>query len=211
MADILQEQDVVEEGKLFPVVEIPWDSYKQSWQHWCRVLIIRVLGKTFSFRIMESRIKKLWQLKHGCELIDIDRGHMVTRFYSQKDYLKVINGGPWTVLDHYLIISKWKPNFKPGENEVRTTLVWLRFPLLPLKMFVESTLLSVGNAVGRAIKVDSITTEMIKGRYARVCVELDLNGPLSPNVLIWGGFASYLLPVWEIRAQERTMHQCTKP
>lgn len=90
------------------------------------------------------------------------------------------------VLDHYLTISKWKSNFKPGENEVRTTLVWLRFPSLPLEMFVETNILRVGNAVGRAVKVDLITADMIKGWYARVCVELDLNGPLPPNILIWG-------------------------
>lgn len=186
LTDILQEPDVVEEGELCPVVYIPWDSYKQSWQQWRRALVIRVLGKTFSFRILEPRIRKLWQLEHDCELIDIDKGYLVARFYSQEDYLKVINGGPWTVLDHYLTISKWTPNLKPGETEISRTLVWLRLPRLPLEMFVESTLLRVGNVIGRAIKVDSFTGEMIKGRYARVCVELDLHGPLPPNVLIWG-------------------------
>lgn len=186
LTDILQEQDVVAEGELCPIVDIPWESYKKSWQPWRRALIIRVLGKTFNFRMLEPRIRRLWHLEYDCDLIDLDKGYLVARFYSREDYLRVINGGPWLVLDHYLTISKWKPNFKPGEAELRTTLVWLRFPLLPLEMFVESTLLSVGNAVGRAIKVDPFTADMIKGRYARVCVELDLHGPLPPNVLIWG-------------------------
>lgn len=89
-------------------------------------------------------------------------------------------------MDHYLTISKWLPNFKPRDKDVRSTLVWLRFLQLPLKMFVETSLLQVGNAVGKAIKVDPFTTEMIKGRYARVCVELNLDGILPPNILVYG-------------------------
>lgn len=57
---------------------------------------------------------------------------------------------------------------------------------LPLELFVESSLLGIGNVVGKVVKVDTITVEMIKARYARVCVELNLNGPLPPNVLVWG-------------------------
>lgn len=184
--DILQNQEAVAEGELCPIVDILWEAYKKSWQPWRRALIIRVLGKSFNFCLLEPRVRKLWQLDHGCKLIDMDKGYMVARFYSQQDYLKVINGGPWMVMNHYLTISKWKPNFKPGETEITPTLVWLRFPLLPLEMFVEANLLSAGNAVGRAVKVDPITADMIKGRYARVCVELDFNGPLPPNVLLWG-------------------------
>lgn len=186
LTNITQEHDVLAEGELCPVVDIPWDSYRQSWNPWRRALIIRVLGRNIHFRVLADRIQKLWQLEYECELIDIDKGYLVARFYFQANYLRVINGGPWMVLDHYLTISKWKPNFRPGANEIRSTLVWLRLPLLPLEMFVEDTLLRVGNAVGRAIKVDPFTADMFKGRYTRVCVELDLHGPLPPNVLIWG-------------------------
>lgn len=116
----------------------------------------------------------------------MDKGYLVARFYSRANYLKVLHGGHWTVLDHYLTIIKWKPNFKPRGSEVQSTLKWLRLPTLPLEIFVESSLLGIGNAVGKVVKVDTITAEMIKARYARVCIELNLNGSLLPNVLVWG-------------------------
>lgn len=186
ISDILGDQDVVADGELCPIADIPWDSYKQSWLPWRRALIIKVLGKAFSFKVLEPRIRRLWNLDNGCELLDIDKGYLVARFYSQADYFKVLHGGPWIVLDHYLTLSKWKPNFKPGDTTVQSTLVWLRLPTLPLELFVESSLLGIGNAVGTAVKVDTITADMIKARYARVCVELNLQGPLPPNVLVWG-------------------------
>lgn len=175
IADILQDQKEIEDGELCPIVEIPWDNYKQSWQNWWWALVIRVLGKSLSFKILELWIQRTWQLEHGCEVTDIDKEHMVARFYSQVDYMKVLNGGPWTVLGHYLMISKWRPNLTPSRDDVQSTLVWIRFPTLPLELFNDNHLLRIGNRVGRAIKVDRNMVDSNQGKYARVCVEISLN------------------------------------
>lgn len=53
-------------------------------------------------------------------------------------------------------------------------------------MFEEASVLEIANRVGKAIQMDPITIEMIKACYARVCIELDLNDLLPPNMLIWG-------------------------
>lgn len=148
--------------------------------------MLKVLGKSFGFRVLEPRIKRAWQLEHGCELTDIDKGNIIARYYSQANYLKVLNGGPWLLMGHYLMISKWKPNFKPGDEEVHSTLVWICFPTLPLEMFDDNHLFHIGNAVGKTIKVDRNTVETAHGCFARVFVELNLGKPLPPNVLVWG-------------------------
>lgn len=76
--------------KCCPKVEFPWASYKEFWQPWRRALILKVLGKSFSYRVLEPRIKKMWQLDQGCEIIDLDKGYQVARVYSGEDYLKVL-------------------------------------------------------------------------------------------------------------------------
>lgn len=182
LMDILQNQDVVE-GKICPVVDLSWESYKQSWQPWHRAL---VLGKSFTFNMLEPRIRRAWQLELGCELIDIGKGFIVPCFYSRADYMKVLNGGLWTILGHYLTITKWRPNFKLAENEIHTTLVWIRFLTLPLEMFDDKSLLGIANVVGKGVKVDTHSVDKVKGKYARVYMELDLNATLVPNVLVWG-------------------------
>lgn len=100
--------------------------------------------------------------------------------------MKVLNGGPWMIFDHYLTILKWKPNFKPADSSEKTTIVWVRFISIPLEMFDDDSLFGIGKAVGNTIKVDSNTVDMVRGRYARVCVELNLNKPLMPTVVVWG-------------------------
>lgn len=148
--------------------------------------MLKTLGKTFSFRLLEPRIRKAWNLMNDCELVDIDKEYIVARFFSAEDYQKVLTEDPWMIMGHYITITKWKPNFKPSYMDVQSTLARVRFPTLPLENFDDTSLLSMGNAVGRAIKVDQNIVTTGKGRFARVCVELNLNKPLPPNVMVWG-------------------------
>lgn len=183
LTDILQNQDMVEEGALCLVVNLSWDLTRQPWR---RALVIKILGKILSFRVLELMIKKVWQLELGCKLIDIDKGFIVACFFSRKVYVKFLIGGPWTVLRHYLTITKWKPNFKTTDMAVHSTLAWVCFPTLPLELFDDKNLIEIANGVGKTIRMASNLGSTMKGKYVRVCMELDLSTPLVPNVLVWG-------------------------
>lgn len=47
--EIIQDQDIIVEGELCPVVDIPWEIYQKSWR---QALIIKILEKSLSFRVM---------------------------------------------------------------------------------------------------------------------------------------------------------------
>lgn len=65
-------------------------------------------------------------------------------------------------------------------------MVWLRFRELPLEVFDEESLADLGELIGRTVKVDPISVDVYRGRYARVCVEMDLGKPLIPSVMVFG-------------------------
>lgn len=111
---------------------------------------------------------------------------MAARFYSREDYLKVLCGGPWVVMGYYLAISKRRPNFDLSENKVHTILVWVRVLKLHLEMFNEASLTRLGNTIGKIIRIDIVTEEVARGKYARICVELDLNKPLQSKMMVMG-------------------------
>lgn len=71
ISDVIRTCDEDIDPKTCPVVDLLWDFYKSLWQPWRRALIIKVIGKTFSFKMLEPRIKNLWQLEKGCELVDM--------------------------------------------------------------------------------------------------------------------------------------------
>lgn len=90
------------------------------------------------------------------------------------------------VMGNYITITKWRPNFSPFEHVIARTLVWVRFTALQLKMSEEKTLMWMGNSVGKAIKVDICTNDVVRGKYAKVYMEVDLDKALKPNVMVYG-------------------------
>lgn len=69
---------------------------------------------------------------------------------------------------------------------VDSTLVWVRFSELPLELFDEESSICYGKHVGKTMKIDKITLQADRGKYARVCMEVDLSEPLVPFISILG-------------------------
>jgi hypothetical protein len=87
---------------------------------------------------------------------------------------KVINGGSWMILDHYVAIRPWTTDFISSQVKINKTLVWIRFPSLGMEYYDESLLLALATAVGTPVKVDIHTLDASRGKFARVCVEINL-------------------------------------
>lgn len=169
-----------------PIVHIPVEDYQEAWKPWKRGLIIKLLGKTISLRTLKHRVESLWHLQWGCDIVDLEEGYFVARFRSRDDYLKVLENGPWIILGHYLTITKWRPFFRPKEVEILSALIWVRLPGIPLECFTEKILMAVAKSIGRPVRVDGTTREAERGKYAKICVEVDLARPLVPSVCLDG-------------------------
>ncbi|KAL7193001.1 hypothetical protein ACSBR2_024754 [Camellia fascicularis] len=101
-----------------------------------------------------------------------------------EDYTTVFTGGPWVAMDHYLTIRRWQQDFKLDEAEEDTTAIWMQFPNLPIEYYNEKVLVHIANVLGTPLKIDINTAMAARGRYARVCVEMDLRKLLISQVAI---------------------------
>lgn len=108
-------------------------------------------------------------------MVDIGHGFVMVKFDMHADREKVISGGPWMVFDHYLVVRPWVPDFISSEVKIDKTLVWIRFPSLGMEYYEKSVLLALATTVRRPIKVDINTVEANCGRFAKVCVEIQLD------------------------------------
>ncbi|PNX57927.1 hypothetical protein L195_g058937, partial [Trifolium pratense] len=86
--------------------------------------------------------------------------------------------GPWMIYDHYLVVSAWSSNFDPASATVSKTAVWVRFSGLPIEYYDSRILHFIGNRIGKTVKVDKKTLLQERGKFARLCVEVDLSKPL---------------------------------
>ena len=62
--------------------------------------------------------------------------------------------------------------------------VWARLPRLPIEFYDIGVLKDIGNAIGPVLWIDAITASGTHGRYARICVQVDLAKPLVRKVFI---------------------------
>ncbi|XP_019198076.1 PREDICTED: uncharacterized protein LOC109191857 [Ipomoea nil] len=112
------------------------------------------------------------------DMVAIDNDYFLVRFGSADDLDHAIFGGACRILDHYLIVKECSPDFDPIRDKTEKVLVWICFPCLPIEYYSASFLQKVGKKIGRPVQVDQATSQVSRGRFARMCVEIDLTKPL---------------------------------
>lgn len=64
--------------------------------------------------------------------------------------------------------------------------IWLRIPKLPLELYHAQFLWRIGSALGNMLKVDRQTSIHSRGKFAHICVEMDLEKALPSHIVIRG-------------------------
>ncbi|XP_057426278.1 uncharacterized protein LOC130719683 [Lotus japonicus] len=149
---------------------------------WKDSFIVKLLGKHLGYNLMKQKLHALWKPQGAFDILDVDHGFYMVRFVSPEDREKVLQGRPWVIFNHYVAVSTWTPDFVATASAIHKTMVWIHFPGLNLAFYDESFLRAMATAVGKPVKVDTSTQTFSRGRYARVCVEIDLSLPVVGKV-----------------------------
>ncbi|KAK9914049.1 hypothetical protein M0R45_037847 [Rubus argutus] len=64
--------------------------------------------------------------------------------------------------------------------------VWVRILGLSVRFFKDFALNSIGQLLGSVVKIDKLTLAQSRGKFCRLCVEIDLAKPLVPYVEVEG-------------------------
>ncbi|XP_057432217.1 uncharacterized protein LOC130724970 [Lotus japonicus] len=166
--------EYVDDNPMLPRIRVDRSVIETMCAPWKEALVVCLLGKRLGYRTMKAKLDSTWKPTAGFELMDVDNEFYLVTFDKEEDKNKVIGGGPWTIFDHYLEVSTWSPEFISPAARVQRTLAWIRIPGLNVAFYDESFLMYVARAIGRPIKVDTNTLSGDRGRFARICVELDL-------------------------------------
>lgn len=173
-------------NRLLPKVTLDKSIFQELCNPWKDSLVIKLLGKSLGYNMMKDKLKRVWKTAGGFDILDIDNGFYMVKFDVESDRERALSDGPWMIYDHYLAVSRWTPEFVSPEAKVDRTTVWIRFPGLNLVYYDESVLLALASAVGKPVKVDTNTLKVQRGRFARICVEIDLNQPVVGKVWVDG-------------------------
>jgi len=172
-------------NRLLPKVYLEPQIFQELCTPWKDALVVKLPGKNLGYNTMKERLHKVWKTQGDFEIMDNDNGFYMVKF-DQVNKEKVITGGPWMIFDHCLAVSHWSPEFASPNAKVERTVVWVRFPGLNLIYYDESFLLAMASAIGRSIKVDTNTLKVERGKFARVCVEVDLTALVVGKIWVNG-------------------------
>lgn len=86
-------------------------------------------------------------------------------------------------LESTLSIRPWKPDFRPDIANIASVAVWVRRPHLPIEYYHLEALKEIGQAIGTVLHIDTHTASEARGRFARLCVQVDINKPLIYTIL----------------------------
>ncbi|KAJ4827179.1 hypothetical protein Tsubulata_028717 [Turnera subulata] len=100
----------------------------------------------------------------------------------EEDYFKALAGGPWFIMGHALSVQPWDSSFRAAEGQISQAVIWARFGDFPPSWYNSEVLHALGSLVGGPMKVDENTKAALRGKFARVAVEVDLLKPLRGMV-----------------------------
>ena len=151
---------------------------------WSKALIVKVFGRTFGFSYLASKINALWKPTTRIDCVNLGKDYFLVKFYNSDNYDKVLKGGPWFVGEHFLAIKPWEPYFRASGDNLTFVAIWGRFLDLPIEFYDLEVLKEIGSAIGPILQIDSYMATGLRGNYARLYIQIDINKPLITSIRI---------------------------
>nr|POF20891.1 uncharacterized protein CFP56_37509 [Quercus suber] len=157
--EIEDELEALREGLV--AVKFPRELKQKIRNPWAKALIVKVL-----------------------DCVDLGFGFFLIRLSLKEDLEAVLQNGPWFIGEHFLSIRPWEPDFKPELANVSSIAVWIRLSGLPIEYYNAEALYLIGKAIGNVLRVDTHIASEARGRFARLCVQVDVTKPLITAIKI---------------------------
>ena len=151
---------------------------------WYKALIVKVYGRSVGLNFIQNRLLSLWRPAGRLNCVDLSNGFFFTRFSLREDYEVTLKKGPWFIGEHFLSIRSLEPDFSLATANVSSVAMWIRLNELPIEYYHAEALLQIGKAIGNVLRIDTHTASESKGRFARLCVQVDVEKPLVTAILI---------------------------
>lgn len=166
------------------LVQVSREDKQHIYYPWRYSVIIKLQEKKILHQVLKRKITELWKPSEDPSLIDLGEGYYTVKFNKEENMATTLQKGPWFIFGTFLSVQRWVPNFVSSRAKQTLTAIWVRLPELPTEFYDAMILTKVGNTIGRLLKVDACTSVALRGRYARICVELPLNKRVKSYVWI---------------------------
>ncbi|KGN50455.1 hypothetical protein Csa_000357 [Cucumis sativus] len=150
-------------------------------QQFVHSLIARVVGKDTRPGQLAARLRHHLRLTQDVKVFQLGLGYFVLKF-SETDYL-ALEDLPWSIPNLCIHAFPWTPDFKPSEAINSSVNVWIRLPELSIEYYDVGILKRIADAIGDPlVKIDPVTRDRWKCKFARFCISVNLCDPLPSMI-----------------------------
>ncbi|KAI5404305.1 hypothetical protein KIW84_051453 [Lathyrus oleraceus] len=89
-----------------------------------------------------------------------------------------------------MVLRDWNPKFEFKRDMLRTFLVWIKLPNLPLHLWGARSLGKIGSALGNPLFTDEYTANKLRASYARILMEIDVTHKQQDYITIKDSFGN---------------------
>ncbi|XP_057849635.2 uncharacterized protein LOC131060417 [Cryptomeria japonica] len=166
-----------------PVFVIPPKDLMEDVEYWSKhALICKFLGIRISMLALEAWIQHSWQVDEDMDIMLAGNNYFLVVFSCMSDRDRVFEGGPYFYNRVGLFVKPWHPRFNSADDLPSRVLVWIRLPRLPLEFWREDILHQIAALHGKLVVFAHQSLDKNVISYAHICVDIDLNKPLSDSL-----------------------------
>ncbi|XP_039120330.1 uncharacterized protein LOC120256715 [Dioscorea cayenensis subsp. rotundata] len=115
-----------------------------------------------------------------------------------RDLAKLLWDGPWTVDGRILQLFEWRESFQPAFEKLSTAAIWIQLHHVPIELWKGEILDVIASHFGRVLKIDEHTLQLSRSKFARICVEIDLDLPLQKGTWVkYGENSVFIIALYE--------------
>jgi len=123
-------------------------------------------------------------VKDHVDYVDVGNNWILLHFSTIQDKNIVFDRRPWFVNGLNFVLLPWTPFVDPYNTFITRVDQWIRIPRLPWELWELDYLAEVLKRVGHVIKLDNNTLRGLKGKFAHICINLDITKPLPGNLTV---------------------------
>ncbi|XVF68220.1 hypothetical protein PTKIN_Ptkin10aG0187500 [Pterospermum kingtungense] len=86
---------------------------------------------------------------------------------------RILEGGPWHIQNHPLILRKWKAELEILDFSMDRLPIWFELHNVPLELFNQKGISYIASAIGNPLYTDKFTALQQRLVFAKVCVKVE--------------------------------------
>jgi hypothetical protein len=151
-----------------------------------RAFVGKVLApNVLHIQTISAAMRPAWGNPKGLNLNPAGDNLFVAEFGSKMDRDRIMEGSPWTIGRHAVLMKKYDSDVLPKDVVFDRLAIWARILALPNRMMTAERGMIIAEPIGLVKKVESDALGRCWGGYMRLRVEISVKEPLMRVVTLF--------------------------